>query len=115
MGHRPANKMPVSERAKQFAPFAAIRNLEAALQKKRDEIARQQKPELGDDELAEINALIGSFRNGDMIRLRYYANGKTNTVCGKYLGINTERICLDKLSLPLGSIVSVEKISSPAM
>lgn len=31
MGNRKAGKMPVSERAKQFMPFAALRGLEEAL------------------------------------------------------------------------------------
>lgn len=33
MGHKPRIKMPIAERAKQFAPFAAIRGLSEALRK----------------------------------------------------------------------------------
>ena len=38
---KPKTKMPVSQRAKQFAPFAAITGLEVALRKK--ELEHEQK------------------------------------------------------------------------
>lgn len=37
MANRPRAKMPVSERAKQFMPFAAVKGLDEALQQKRHE------------------------------------------------------------------------------
>ncbi|MBO4556461.1 MAG: hypothetical protein J5706_06835 [Elusimicrobiales bacterium] len=42
MGQKPRNKMPIKERAKQFAPFAAIRGLEAALKRKEQELLLRQ-------------------------------------------------------------------------
>lgn len=54
MGKRPRHKMPISERAKQFAPFAAIRGLEEALRKKEEEIKQKEKPKK-ENELPGIN------------------------------------------------------------
>ncbi len=38
---KPRAKMPIKDRAKQFAPFAAVKGLEKALQKKEKEIERK--------------------------------------------------------------------------
>ena len=46
MGHKPRIKMPIAERAKQFAPFTAIRGLSEALRKKEQEINRHPQPML---------------------------------------------------------------------
>ena len=54
MGKRPRHKMPISERAKQFAPFAAIRGLEEALRKKEEEMKQKEKPK-NENELPDIS------------------------------------------------------------
>ncbi len=48
MGHRPVSKMPVSERAKQFAPFSALGGLEQALKKKEEEAELKAEGKTGD-------------------------------------------------------------------
>ena len=53
MGHKPKHKMPIAERAKQFAPFAAIKGLEAALKKKEQELIKQQKSPVPEDDKAK--------------------------------------------------------------
>lgn len=53
MGQKPRNKMPIAERAKQFAPFAAIRGLEAALKKKEHELMKQIKLEYSKEDSQE--------------------------------------------------------------
>ncbi|MBP3899769.1 hypothetical protein J6D24_03150 [Candidatus Saccharibacteria bacterium] len=45
MPKKPAKKMPVSERAKQFLPFAALNGLDAALRQKEWEVESRQKLE----------------------------------------------------------------------
>lgn len=48
-------KMPVSQRAKQFAPFAAITNLEAALRKKEEDHRQKVESVVERVENPEIN------------------------------------------------------------
>lgn len=48
-------KMPASQRAKQFAPFAAITNLEAALRAKEEEHRQMIEAEVEKLEHPEIN------------------------------------------------------------
>ena len=43
MPSRPAQKMPIEQRAKQFMPFAALNGLEDALRQKEWEIESRQK------------------------------------------------------------------------
>ena len=42
-------KMPVSERAKQFMPFAAVSGLDAALEAKLEEYRKAHRVEFGED------------------------------------------------------------------
>lgn len=38
---RPKNKMPISERAKQFMPFSALKGLDEAIAKKEEELLKK--------------------------------------------------------------------------
>ena len=100
--------MPPSERAKQFAPFAAIRGLGEALRRKEAELAAQPMPELSEDEYAEINRAVSCLVPGSMVRLRYYSGGAAREICAKFLRIDSGRICLEGLSLPLDIIISAD-------
>ena len=42
-------KMPIEQRAKLFMPFAALRGLEEALEKKREEMLKENKIILSED------------------------------------------------------------------
>lgn len=42
MASKPREKMPISERAKQFMPFAALKGLPEALEKKEKELSKTQ-------------------------------------------------------------------------
>jgi len=50
-------KMPVSERAKQFMPFAAVSGLDAALEMKLEEYRKEHRVEFGEDLLDKADRL----------------------------------------------------------
>lgn len=66
------SRMPVSERAKQFAPFAALGGLEEALKKKEDELFMTDRKTLSDEAAERLDRALRRVRAGQTIRLTYY-------------------------------------------
>ena len=62
--------MPVSMRAKQFAPFSALKGLDEALAEK--ERIRVEKRLLSEERLSELNQKLISLTLGQIITVVYY-------------------------------------------
>lgn len=62
--------MPISERAKQFSPFSPLRGLERALAEK--EKIREERRELSESRIEEIDLILSKLQNGDIITVVYY-------------------------------------------
>ncbi len=67
---KPKKKMPVSERAKIFAPFSALKGLDEALAQK--ERLKEPKRELSEDSATELDLKLHSVYNGAVITVIYY-------------------------------------------
>lgn len=61
-------------RAKQFLPFDALKGLQQALREK--EIEYEEKKELAEDTLTELNNKFHQLENGKYVKLKYYKNGR---------------------------------------
>lgn len=72
MANRPRKRMPISERAKIFAPFAALKGLNEALKEK--EKIRVAKKELSEDMAEELNTALKALSIGDIATVVYYNN-----------------------------------------
>ena len=72
MGHRPRNRMPVSERAKQFAPFSALTGLDNALAKKERELLYEEKKLLSEESIMSINKVLSRVEKGSEVKIEYY-------------------------------------------
>lgn len=70
MKSKPIEKMSIEQRAKQFAPFAAITPLEAALRKQ--EQTKVEKIIPSEELLAELDWKIKSLICGQLITVTYY-------------------------------------------
>jgi len=64
--------MPVSERAKQFAPFSAMRGLDYALAKKEEELLCEDKKQLSEEAVCSLNRLLCRLCEGMGVRVRFY-------------------------------------------
>ncbi|MCM1055363.1 MAG: YolD-like family protein [Bacteroides sp.] len=82
MGKKTKNRMPISERAKQFSPFAAVTGLEAALERKERELAKIEKTELSEEDADKLNKALSELKKGDKISVRYYRGGEYLTAEG---------------------------------
>lgn len=63
-------KMKQSDRAKQFAPFAALKGFEEALRSKEKVVVRHHS--LSEEEMDELNTAIHKVKFGDMVLAKYY-------------------------------------------
>ncbi len=75
-------RMPRSERAKQFMPFAAVSGLDEALEEKRRQHGCEPMRELSEEQLAALNARFAELRPGDEVRVEYYHDFNYRTVSG---------------------------------
>ena len=86
---KPKTPMPVSERAKQFAPFSPLRGLEKALSEK--EKIRCDRRELTDEGAEMLNKKLLMLERG-MIVTAYYYNSREREylqMTGMLAGIDT--------------------------
>lgn len=67
-------------RAKQFLPFDALQGLQLALREK--EIEYEEKKELAEDTLSELNNKFNQIENGKYVKLKYYKYGKYSEIKG---------------------------------
>lgn len=81
--NRPRAKMPVSERAKQFMPFAAVKGLDEALTRKRLERELKPRPELSEEQSDTLNARLSRLRKGMDVTIRYYSDGEYQVAQGR--------------------------------
>lgn len=76
MAKKPKTKMPVSERAKQFSPFAAVTGLEKALEREEKRMERVEKIELSEESADKLNQTLLKLKKGDKISATYYSKGE---------------------------------------
>ena len=84
-------------RAKQFLPFDALKGLQEALREK--EIEYEEKKELSEETLAELNNKFNQIEKGSFVKIRYYRNGRYSEIKGivTYIDYIKKRIQVDKI------------------
>lgn len=97
--------MSRQQRAKQFAPFNALKGLQNALRMKEYEHDRSQKADLSEEKILEISKTIQDIKKGDKIYLKYFVDGYYKEVTGtakvdipyQILEINDQKINFNDL------------------
>ena len=74
--------MPPSQRAKQFAPFDALSGLGAALERKRREMERTERPILPEERCEALNDALCALQPDDRVAVRYYRRGAQRQIQG---------------------------------
>ena len=67
-------KMPISQRAKQFAPFAALKGFDEAIMDKEKIILPM--PDLAEDMTEYLNRTMNQLESGKKIAVTFYSNGE---------------------------------------
>lgn len=76
-------------RAKQFLPFDALKGLQAALREK--EIEYEDKKELTEDSLLELEKEFNKMEKGSKVKIRYYKDRKYIDISGIVTNIDSVR------------------------
>ncbi len=69
-----------ADRAKQFLPFDALKGLQEALREK--EIEFEDKRELSEESLAELEREFNKIEKGSKVSIKYYKHKKYNEIIG---------------------------------
>ena len=104
-------KMPPAARAKQFAPFAALSGLEAALERKRREMERVERPLLPEERCADLNAALCALQEDDRVTVRYYRRGARRVVTGLVEGIDciARTLTVDETRIAFADLLDIQR------
>lgn len=95
-------KMPPAQRAKQFAPFAALVGFETALRRRREALELIPPPQLSEDQIALINQALAALSPGDPVTLSYYHLGRLATITDRIrsIDLSSSTLVLEAHTIP---------------
>lgn len=103
--------MPPSRRAKQFAPFDALKGLKEAIARK--EHVPEPRRELSEDAIAEINAKLTMLKPGSWVTVVYYCDytQEVHQLTGQVSKVDQYWKSLDvgKISIEFDELYQVEQ------
>lgn len=76
-------KMPRGDRARQFAPFDALKGLQEALRLKEYEHERIQKGDIPEEKIEEISKVLSELEKNDQVEITFFYDGYYRTLVGK--------------------------------
>lgn len=97
--------MSREDRAKQFAPFDALKGLSNALRLKEFQHERVLKGDLSEEQIADISKTLLNIESSDLVEISYFIDGHDFNVKG-YCKINFD----DRLIEIEGKKISFENI-----
>lgn len=108
MAKRPKNKMPISDRAKQFMPFAALKGLPEALSKKEKIVV--PKIELSPEMAEELDFKMHQLEHGKIATVVYFCKDEYLKISGMVARIDeTGRILqIVNTKIPFDDILDIE-------
>ena len=97
-------KMPVSHRAKQFAPFKSLKGFEDALKQKESEFLIKREPT--EEREFFLNQRLNTIKKGKKITVTYYCNGEYITIIGilKEIDCVFKTINIENKIIPINDI-----------
>lgn len=94
-------KMSRANRAKQFAPFDALKGLHDALRLKEYEHEKSQKGDLTEEQIEQISGVLLSLKKNDIIEVTYFDDGYEKTLLGQV------KVNFDMQSLSVDDAVTI--------
>lgn len=113
MGNKPKHKMPVSERAKQFMPFSALRGFNQILRTK--EHLKTEKIELTEDMAAKLNLLFHQLAPKMMVCVTYFSQEEYVKISGMVAKVDTTSRILQVVNtrIPFDTILDIDILNHP--
>lgn len=108
-------KMSLDDRAKIFAPFAALKGYDEAIEDK--QTVYIQRPYLSEDEQNHINSILNSIHKNDMVKVMYFKEdhddmGMMMTLTGKISSIDDiyHTLTIIKTMIHFKDLYTIEKV-----
>lgn len=107
MANRPKHKMEIRDRAKQFAPFSALKGLEEALKEKERQIVPQK--ELSEESATLLTRKLTALHKGDFVCITYYSDGEYISRTGMVSRIDSvnRTVTVVKTVIPIDDIYDI--------
>lgn len=101
--------MPVSERAKQFMPFAALHGYYDLVKEK--EFKPSEREEMTDELAEKLSEVTEKIQKGDSVKVRYYDTDRYRIAEGTVTEIDKTMhfIKVIKKKIPFSDIAEIEK------
>ncbi len=112
MGKRPKEKMSRADRAKQFAPFDALKGLRFALYLKEYEKEKVDRGEVQSEMAEKISQTLFNLNKGDTLWCKYYSDGYYKEVTGRAkIDIERNALIVDERTIPIDDIFDLDKVN----
>lgn len=97
---------------KKWQPFKSLNGQYQILDERRKQKRKKDKPELSENQIEDINALLTSLTKGDYICVTYYDDGEIIQEKDLFLQIDPyeKRICLTKHILPFDALLDLKRV-----
>lgn len=104
-------KMSRVDRAKQFAPFDALKGLQEALKIKEYEHDRIVRGELSEDEIKDISKVLSDLEKGDKVAVEFFRDGHSVNLTGvAKLDVFSQTLYVGAFKIDFDEIKKIEKI-----
>ena len=101
--------MPQSQRAKQFAPFDALKGLKDALRLKEYEHDRIEKGDLSEEKILELSNILQNINKEQFYFVQYFCDGYKKEITGKIkLELENNTIIVDGTKINLDDILDIK-------
>ena len=101
--------MPRKDRAKQFAPFDALRGLREAISLEEYKHERCQKGGVSQEKIDEISKTLGDLKKGDVVEVRYFIDGYYKNIKGKVnVDIIKQSLSVDKTVISFEDLFDIK-------
>ena len=104
-------KMLRKDRAKQFAPFDALKGLQEVVKIKEYEHDKIMKGEMSEDEIKEISTALIDLEKGDSVYIEFYRDGHILNITGNSkIDFLNHKICVGILEIDFEDIRKIKKL-----
>ena len=99
--------MPLSQRAKIFTPFAALKGFEELIREQ--ENTYEEMPELSDDQYEDLNYAISAVKIGNDVTVKYFRDYHIRTVFGSVtkLELQKREIWIDNKKISFNELIEI--------
>lgn len=101
--------MSISERAKQFMPFSALKGYDSSI--KTFDGVKDEKRVLSDEDESELNEIIRGLKKGEVVKSVFWNGSRYETIVGAVSGVDfaQKRLSIVKTHISFSDIASLER------